>query len=377
MKDFTIRPPVDLEVVRILETMDFSGGSAIPSRLPEDHLDGILCSLDSSEATLSDELSCPHDYVESPDNELDSVPKFDDDPIAMGAPQPEDIPRDTETLWRILQDPQVLIFNCLGGDSLPINTIGAPVSLATILHRSVANSVMKLSMAMKSTAIHPARIFVHLLFETRVRLSRFLVLYRFHRTFQAPEAAFENQIMRDLIGPGLLNGSYRCYINAFVQKLFHILPLRLLILAWPYDDPIICELRLLFAEMSNHERTSAIFLSRICEPHFVHSKDCSEFAMQIFHALHNSSSERLRSTVEDLICFQLSTRFRGQFSQQDVIGPPEFFLHLPVSNSSTLIDCLDSFFALIPYPGQEYDTQQYSISFFPRFLFLNRHLRAL
>jgi hypothetical protein len=78
LEDFTIRPPVDLEVVDILETRNSSGGSAIPSRLPEDHLDAGLCSLDSSEESPSDELSCSDDYVGGPYDELDSVPTFDD-----------------------------------------------------------------------------------------------------------------------------------------------------------------------------------------------------------------------------------------------------------------------------------------------------------
>jgi hypothetical protein len=36
-----------------------------------------------------------------------------------------------------------------------------------------------------------------------------------------------------------------------------------------------------------------------------------------------------------------------------------------------LIDCLNAFFAGIPYPGQEYETPHPSISFFPRFLLVN------
>ena len=123
--------------------------------------------------------------------------------------------------------------------------------------------------------------------------------------------------------------------------------------------------------MSRHEVICAASLSRICEPHLVRGKDCSEFGMQIFQALHNSSSEGLRYTVENLICFEWSMRFRGPVSQENVTHTQEFFLRLPVAYSSTLIDCLNLFFAAIPYPGQEYETRQYSISFFPRFLFIN------
>jgi hypothetical protein len=160
---------------------------------------------------------------------------------------------------------------------------------------------------------------------TRMVLPRFLVLYRFNRKLQLPEATFENEIMPYLIGPGLLNRSHLCWINAFVQRVFHILALRLIILAWPNDDPIGTELRLLFARISRCEVTSAASLSLICEPGLVPGKDCSEFGMQIFQALHNSSSEGVRDTVENLSCCQLSTRFHGPFSQENVIHTQEFF----------------------------------------------------
>jgi hypothetical protein len=178
------------------------------------------------------------------------------------------MPRDIETMSRILQDLQVLGFQCLGGDQPRIDARESAVSLAGILHHLVMTSFTKLSIVMKSnTPIHPNRIFMHSLLETRLSLSQVLGLYRFNRKLQLPEAIFENEIMPDLIDPGLLNRSHRCDINAFVQTLFHILPLRLMILAWPNDDPIVSKLRLLFAQMSGREVTSAASLSRICEPH--------------------------------------------------------------------------------------------------------------
>jgi hypothetical protein len=59
-------------------------------------------------------------------------------------------------------------------------------------------------------------------------------------------------------------------------------------------------------------------------------------------------------------------RFHGRFSQAEVIQTQEFCLRFPVSDSLTLIDHLNSFFAAIPYPGQEYEAGQYSISSFPK-----------
>jgi hypothetical protein len=264
MEDFTIRPAVDLEVVHIIETMNSSGGSKIPSRLPEQHFDRVLCFLDSSKTSPSDELPCADDYVENSGDELDSLAKFDDDPIEIGDQEAVDISRGIETMLLILQDPQMLRFNCLGRDSRRINASEAPLSLATILHHSVATSFMKLSVVMKSkSVIDRGRIFVHSLVETRVLPSRFLVLCRFNRKSQLPEATFENEIMPDLICPGLLNRSRPCYINAFVQTLFHVLSLTLRILACPNGHAIVSEPRRLFAEISRHKLASAVTFSNI------------------------------------------------------------------------------------------------------------------
>jgi hypothetical protein len=99
------------------------------------------------------------------------------------------MPRDIETMSRILQDPRVFGFNCLGGDQPRINASEAPVSLVTILHHLVATSFTKLSLVMKlNPAIHPGRIFMHALLGTRLLFPRFFVLYRFNRKFQLPEA---------------------------------------------------------------------------------------------------------------------------------------------------------------------------------------------
>jgi hypothetical protein len=120
--------------------------------------------------------------------------------------------------------------------------------------------------------------------------------------------------------------------------------------------------------MSQHHVTEAVSLSTICEPDLHDAKDCSELALKILGALHDSSSETIRSTIEHFPCFKLTTRFRARFSSRLVTNPPSFLLHLPVFGSSTLIDCLDSFFGNFPLNSQSTETQQHFISFFPRFL---------
>jgi hypothetical protein len=175
-------------------------------------------------------------------------------------------------------------------------------------------------------------------------------------------------MIREVIAPGLFNPFHSCYINAFVQVLFHILPLKLMILAWPNADQTVSKVHLLFAGMSQQLVTNAVSLSTVCEPDLCDAKDCSELALKILAALRDSCSGTLRSTIEHSACFKLTTRFQARFSSRLVTNPPSFLLHLPVFGSSTLIDCLDSFFGIIPLNSQSAETQQHFISFFPRFL---------
>jgi hypothetical protein len=53
MDDFTIRPPVDLDVVQILETMESSRARPIPQISPGDNVESGVGSIDPSEATLA------------------------------------------------------------------------------------------------------------------------------------------------------------------------------------------------------------------------------------------------------------------------------------------------------------------------------------
>jgi hypothetical protein len=67
---------------------------------------------------------------------------------------------------------------------------------------------------------------------------------------ESPELISIFQMIQEVTGLGLTNPSHPCYINAFAQTLFHILPLRLIILVWPNCDPQVSQLCVLFADMS-------------------------------------------------------------------------------------------------------------------------------
>jgi hypothetical protein len=69
-----------------------------------------------------------------------------------------------------------------------------------------------------------------------------------------------------------------CYVKAFMQLFFHVLPLKLLIVAWPNRDRIISTLRLMFVAMSQDRLVDAVSLSTVCEPDVFDGKDCFELA---------------------------------------------------------------------------------------------------
>jgi hypothetical protein len=70
MEDCTFRAPVDMDVVPIIEAMDFSRASPIVPRLPVDQVELDLSSLDSSDEASSTKLSSLDDYVDAPDDQV-------------------------------------------------------------------------------------------------------------------------------------------------------------------------------------------------------------------------------------------------------------------------------------------------------------------
>jgi hypothetical protein len=111
--------------------------------------------------------------------------------------------------------------------------------------------------------------------------------------------------------------------------------------------------------------------STVCEPDVLDGKDCFELAKQILGALGDTSSGMLRDTVEQLFCFRQITRFSTAFSSRSVPDWSLFFLRLPVSGSSTLMECLNFYFRVIRPDAEAPQTQQIFIRSFSKFIFLS------
>jgi hypothetical protein len=193
-------------------------------------------------------------------------------------------------------------------------------------------------------------------FETRILLWWFLVTYRVYRQCRLPRS-LQSQMIDEVIGPGLVNPRNTCDVNAFVQLLFHILPRRLMIVAWPNRDPKISALRLMFVAMSQNRSIDTVPLSTVCEPDLPDGKDCFELVWQTLRSLRDASSGMLRDIIEQLFCFRQITRFSTAFSSRCVPDWPLFFLHLPVSGSSTLKEYLNCYFRITPLDNKSPQTQ--------------------
>jgi hypothetical protein len=68
MDDFIIRPPVDVDVVQILKTMQYSRRLPIPQISPGDNGESGIASIDPSDAPLLGKFRCPDDYIDAPED---------------------------------------------------------------------------------------------------------------------------------------------------------------------------------------------------------------------------------------------------------------------------------------------------------------------
>jgi hypothetical protein len=229
MDDFTIRPPVNHDVVQILETIESSRALSIPQFSPGDNVESGVGSIDPSDATLAKELPCPDDYVDAPEDQIDYVPSLDHDAVEGFDSCPDEISLTVQIMSRVLEDQQVLRLNCLG-DSVPQNYMsGHSVPIATLLRRVLQTCCAKcVSVTDERLPFRMKQQFMNSLFETRILLSRFLAIYRVYRQYRIPRS-LQSQIIDEVIVPGLINSRNTCYVNVFGQLFIHILPLRLMI----------------------------------------------------------------------------------------------------------------------------------------------------
>jgi hypothetical protein len=159
--------------------------------------------------------------------------------------------------------------------------------------------------------------------------------YRVYRQYHIRQSSQSHKI-DEVTRPGLINPRDTSCANAFLQLPFHILPLRLLIVAWLNRDLILSALHLMFIAISRDRLIDAVSLSPVCEPNVFDGKNCFGLGLQILGSLPGGSSGTLRNTLQQLFCSRQIARF-------STLSPPDVFpidIHSPVSGFSTWIECL-------------------------------------
>jgi hypothetical protein len=74
---------------------------------------------------------CPDDYFDAPEDQI----RFDDDDVETFDPHPAEIPLNVQIMPRILEDQQVLRFNCLGNFFAQVTISGPFAPVAALLCR--------------------------------------------------------------------------------------------------------------------------------------------------------------------------------------------------------------------------------------------------
>jgi hypothetical protein len=216
MDDFTILPPADLDVVQILETVESSRAFPIPQISSGHNVESGVGSINPSDATLAEELPCPDDYVDAPEDLIDCVPSLDHDVVKIFDPCPDGISLNVQIMSRVLEDQQLLRFNCLG-DIVPQSYKSGPsVSVATLLCRVLQTCWAKfVSVTDERLPFHMKQQFMNSLFETRILFSRFLVIDRVYRQYRILRS-LQSQMIDEVIEADLINPRNTCSVHAFI-----------------------------------------------------------------------------------------------------------------------------------------------------------------
>jgi hypothetical protein len=113
--------------------MESSRALPIPQISPGDNVESSVDSIDPSHATLAKEFPYPNDDVDAPEDQIDCVPSLDHDAIEIFGPCANEIPLNVQIMSRVLEDQQMLQFNCLG-DIVPQSYRVSHIRCSTARH---------------------------------------------------------------------------------------------------------------------------------------------------------------------------------------------------------------------------------------------------
>jgi hypothetical protein len=187
---------------------------------------------------------------------------------------------------------------------LAFDVYGASIVGSKVLLRAAMNACMA-NFSNVMLARFPLHDLMRACHVDRILLTRLLLLWKSKRDIRSvpPERLSDEDQL--IIGGGLLNTANDCYIDAFLQIVFHILPFRLLIMRWNTSERIVLQLQSVFRGLTRKDLISAGFLRDVLEPERASPKDCSEFGRNLLNALFLIASPQLVEQLNASIRFQI------------------------------------------------------------------------
>jgi hypothetical protein len=353
LRSAPIKVEVDLDVMEIVESM--SGAVQFPIGCEclhiEKELSGPSSSLEAKiEATSDDGIETPDFTMQSSDAEY-----HEDSDRAVGADGSE-APADHPSAQS-----SVLGFDVYGASIVP-----SRVLLRAAINACIANfsNVM--------LARFPQHDLMRACHVDQTLLIRLLLLRKSKKDIRSVPSEPLSDDDQLIIGGGLLNIANDCYINAFVQIVFHILPFRLLIMRWNTSERIVLQLQLVFRELARKNLISARFLRDVSEPGRAGPKDCSEFGRNLLNALFVIASPELTEQLNTLIRFQIRHVRSYPDHDQIILDNPATMLIVNTLGVNSLIQALRRDFAgARPLGGVDVRGEKNCIRSLPVFLLID------
>jgi hypothetical protein len=350
-----IKLHVDKDVVRVVENMGVA-----------DVLEASCCSIlpDRSQNPNGENLPLmgPSLYDGFSEDELE--PSIDD--------------IDKDSLMADISDPQ---FVPDIGDDIPENQVHTlplysfairtepGVALKSLIARAVRFSRKSFSECIGDD--HHRFSLVRVCFRTQVLFSRILAVWRWAKQNEGSNALnCQYHLIKN--SPRLLNTQNNCYVNAFLQLLFHIIPMQMLVLAGPGFQPSFGALQRIFQNMTAGRPVTPLEILQSCKTENNRPQDCGEFGMRLLETIYQSVSPfpGLLAMFDDLFRIRLNRVISSYDMGDSELTRMEncSMIILSVVGYHSLGDAIRAFFA--PVKASDVHTERVEIEKLPLFFFL-------
>jgi hypothetical protein len=220
----------------------------------------------------------------------------------------------------------------------------------------------------------PSMVLSHACDRAAVLCARMLVAWRCRReqVQMAAKIAGDSAVqVQTIIGTGLLNTANNCYLNAVIQVLFHLLPVRNLIMSWPGENSVAAQLRLVFMNLSRARLICPAFMSGVCEPGEDRAKDCSEFALNLLSIIRLELDGPFKGNLERLVYFEIVRRIVIGDEEEMSVDDPGPILTLYSENNRSLNAALEDYFMPHEVLGRFGAMEKFMIRRLPKFLLIH------